>query len=91
MAKSKVKKVDDPATAEDESLQEVEETVDEVEHHDPEKTFALSDSGSLTYVDDEHPFWVRGWMRDRTILCNGVSYEHTHDDHDGVWVYKHLK
>jgi multidrug efflux pump subunit AcrA (membrane-fusion protein) len=31
-----------------------------------------------------------GDTRDRIVHIGGVTYEHTHDDEDGVWLFRHF-
>lgn len=58
----------------------------EVDHpHDPLTEIGLDYGGGVSYR--EMP--TEG--RQRRVFVNGVDYEHTHEDKDGVWVYRHLK
>lgn len=59
-------------------------------HHDPLTHFGLWVSGGVSYIDSEKDPAAHGWQHDRTILYGGTSYEHTHEDADGCWIYKHL-
>ena len=64
---------------------EVEVVEPEDEHHDPDTEIGLVDNHNIVSYTD-----MPTQGRQREILINGRRYEHTHEDRDGVWIYRDL-
>lgn len=130
MAKRKTGLADDPATSQDESVEEVELTEDEsaaalavalelktsrlaaeqaVERAKEEAEKVAAEQAARAEADAASrkatPLkWIGLWLEgdvldylpnasdfnDRTVSIGGKNYEHTHEDDDGVWIYRRM-
>lgn len=57
------------------------------ERRNPRTTIGLDTNGVVAYRDVTDP----DWRYDRAITIDGVRYEHTDTDADGVWIYRSMK
>jgi hypothetical protein len=61
----------------------------EPEHHDPLTTVGLDASGSGTYAYTE--IGEEAEAKNRSLLIDGVNYEHVATDADKCWLYRAME